>query len=94
MTSETDVRQATGSDTQNAQIIGLAAIIANVPGVSDVEAHAVDAAIEGACHELDPQVRDMASEFAHGILQAARSKFSTGVVRPRVGTVRRGHRGD
>ena len=90
MTSETNVQQAAES---NAQIIGLAAIVANLPGVSDVQAHAVDATIEGACHKLDPQVRDTASKFAHEILQIARTHFTPGVFGYQGVTVRGGHRG-
>ena len=93
MASKTNIQEATGSDAQNAQIIGLTAIIANLPGVSDVKAHAVDAAIEGACHELEPKVRDTASEFAHGILQAARRNFKPGFSRHQGVTVRGAHRG-
>ena len=94
MTSETRVQDAAGLDTSNAQIIGLAAIIANLPGVKDVQAHAVDAAIEGMCHDLGTQVRATASEFAHGILQAARSHFRPGVSSSTRGVpAHRGHRG-
>ena len=95
MTSEEYVQQATGLDTQNAQIIGLAAIIANLPGLSDVKAHAVDTAIEGACHELNSQVGDTATKFAHDILLAARTHFTPGVFsnQGHMVTVRGGHRG-
>ena len=90
MTSETNVQQAA---ELKAQIIGLAAIISNLPGVSDVQAHAVDATIEGACNELDSQVRDTASKFAHEILQSARTHFTPGVLSHQGVTVRGGHRG-
>jgi len=94
MTSETRIQDAAGFDTSNAQIIGLAAIIANLPGVKDVQAHAVDAAIEGMCHDLGKQVRGAASEFAHDILQAARSHFTPGGQSSTRGvTAHRGHRG-
>jgi hypothetical protein len=84
MTSNTDVKQtmqqlATASDAASAQIIGLAAIIAHLPGVSQLQDNAVDAAIEHACRHLGRQVDDRASEFAHSILRTAR-EFSTSAV--------------
>ncbi len=94
MTSKTRVQDAAGFDTSNAQIIGLAAVIANLPGAKDIQAHAVDAAIEGMCHDLGTQVRGTASEFAHGILQAAHTHFTPGVYGSTRGvTAHRGHRG-
>ena len=94
MTSKTRVQDAVGFDTSNAQIIGLAAVIANIPGVKDIQTHAVDAAIEGMCHDLGTQVRGTASEFAHGILQAARTHFTQGARGSTRGvTPHRGHRG-
>lgn len=94
MTSETNVQQITELDTPNAQIIGLAAIIANLPGIRGVQAHAVDAAIEGMCHDLGPQVRGTACEYAHGILQSARTHLTPGVYSNTRGvTVRGGERG-
>ena len=94
MTSKTRVQDAARFDPSNAQIIGLAAIIANLPGVKDVPNHAVDAAIEGMCHDLGTQVRGTASEFAHGILRAARSHYTQGLQSSTRGvTPHRGHRG-
>ena len=84
MAGETDLQQtverlAIEVDTHNAEIIGLAAIIANLPGVIDVPRNALDATIEGECQHRGRQARDKACAFAHGILEAAREKSGPGI---------------
>ena len=63
---------AAASAAQQAQLIGLAAVIERMPGVGRVDRALVDAAIEDRCHHLGREVRDKACSFAHSILQAAR----------------------
>ena len=77
MTSDLDSTAAlreleAAAATQQAQLIGLAAIIERLPGVKMVDRALVDAAIEDHCHHLGREVRDKACSFANGILQAAR----------------------
>lgn len=84
MISKTDLQQPiqdlfTATNQHDAQIVGLAAILANLPMVSEIPTQALDAAIEDESKELDRTTRDAASSFAHGILQAARERFSPGV---------------
>ena len=84
MAGERDLEQiverlTSESETHTGQIIGLAAIIANLPGIMDVPRDALDATIEDKCQGRGRQVRDTAGAFAHGILQSDREKFAPGV---------------
>ncbi len=76
MTSEADMEDtlrelAAASATHQAQLIGLAAVIAHLPGVGRIDRALVDAAIEDQCRQRSRKTRDTACTFAHGILQAA-----------------------
>ena len=83
MTSEADMEDtlrelAAASVTYQAQLIGLAAVIAHLPGVSGIERALVDSAIEDQCRQRGQEDRDMARTFAHSILQAARETTEPG----------------
>ena len=70
---------AADSATHRAQLIGLAAVIAHLPGVSTIDRGLVDAAIEDECRHRSREDRDTAHTFAHSILQTARETAATGV---------------
>ena len=83
MASEADMEDtlrelAAASTTHRAQLIGLAAVVAHLPGVSRIDRALVDAAIEDQCRQLDQENRDTAHTFAHSILQAARETIEPG----------------
>ena len=83
MTSEADMEDAlreltAASAAHQAQLIGLAAIVAHLPGVSGVDRALVDAAIEDQCRQQGREYRDTACNFAHSILQAARETAEPG----------------
>ncbi len=83
MTSEADMGDtlrelAAASVTYQAQLIGLAAVIAHLPGVSGIDRALVDAAIEDQCRQQGLEDRDTARTFAHSILQAARETTEPG----------------
>ncbi len=83
MTSEADMEDAlrvltAASATHQAQLIGLAAVIAHLPGVSRIDRGLVDAAIEDQCRHRGREHRDTACTFAHSILQAARETAAPG----------------
>ena len=83
MTSETDREDsfrelAAASATRQAQIIGLAAVVAHLPGVGRIDRALVDAAIEDQCRQRGQEHRDTACAFAHSILQAARETAEPG----------------
>ncbi len=83
MTSEADMENtlrelAAASATHQAQLIGLAAVIAHVPGISRIDRALVDAAIEDRCRQRGREDWDTARTFAHSILQAARETNEPG----------------
>ncbi len=83
MTSEADMENtlrelAAASATHQAQLIGLAAVIGHLPGISRIDRALVDAAIEDQCRQQGQEDRDMARTFAHSILQAARETTEPG----------------
>ena len=83
MTSEADMedtlRELTAASTTfQAQLIGLAAVVAHLPGVSRIDRALVDAAIEDHCRRRGQEDRDTARTFAHAILQAARETTEPG----------------
>ena len=62
MASEADMEDtlrelAAASTTHRAQLIGLAAVVAHLPGVSRIDRALVDAAIEDQCRQLDQENR-------------------------------------
>ncbi len=69
---------AAASATHQAQLIGLAAVVAHLPGVSRINRALVDAAIEDQCRQRGQENRDTARTFAHSILQAARETTEPG----------------
>ncbi len=86
MTSEADMEDklrqlAAVSATHQAQLIGLAAVIARLPGISRIDRALVDAAIEDQCRQRGLEDRDTARTFAHSILQAA---SETNMSHPRI----------
>ncbi len=83
MTSEADMEDtlrelAAASATHQAQLIGLAAVIAHWPGISRIDRALVDAAIEDQSRQRGQEDRDTARTFAHSILQAARETTEPG----------------
>ncbi len=83
MASEADMEDtlqelAAASATHQAQLIGLAAVIAHLPWVSRIDRALVDAAIEDQCRQRGREDRDTARTFAHSILQAARETTEPG----------------
>ncbi len=83
MASEADMEDtlrelAAASASHQAQLIGLAAVIAHLPGVSRIDRALVDAAIEDQCRQRGQEDRDTARTFAHSILQAARETTKPG----------------
>ncbi len=83
MTSEADMENtlrelAAASATHQAQLIGLAAVIAHLPGISRIDRALVDSAIEDQCRQRGQEDRDTARTFAHSILQAARETTEPG----------------
>ena len=83
MTSEADMEDtlrelAAASATHQAQLIGLAAVIAHLPGISRIDRALVDAAIEDQSRQRGQEDRDTARTFAHSILQAARETTEPG----------------
>ena len=98
MTSEADMEDAlrelaAASATHQAQLIGLAAVIAHLPGVGRIDRAVVDAAIEDQCRQRGREYRDTASTFAHGILQAATVTAEPGTYSTEKGHVRGYQRG-
>ncbi len=83
MVSKADMQDAlqvlaAASATHQAQLIGLAAVIAHLPGVSRINRALVDAAIEDQCRQRGREDRDTARAFAHSILQSARETTKPG----------------
>lgn len=98
MTSQADMADAlqavaAASATNQAEIIGLAAVVAHLPGVSRIDRALVDAAIEDHCRSRNREDRDTARRFAHGILQAARETTGPGTYGAQEPHMRGYHRG-
>ena len=98
MTSEADVGDAlrelaAASATHQAQLIGLAAVVAHLPGVGGIDRAFVDAAIEDQCRQRGREHRDTACAFAHSILQAARETAELGTYGTQEGHIRGYQRG-
>ncbi len=91
MTSEADMEDtlrelAAVSATHQAQLIGQAAVIARLPGISRIDRALGDAAIEDQCRQRGLEERDTACTFAHSILRAA-----TETAEPRTSGTREAH---
>ena len=83
MTNETDMEDtlrelAATSATHQAQLIGLAAVIAHMPGISRIDRALVDSAIEDQCRQRGQEDLNTARTFSHSILQAARETTEPG----------------
>ncbi len=83
MTSEADMQDtlrelATASATHQAQLIGLAVVVAHLPGIGRIDRALVDAAIQGQCRQQGQGDQGTALTFAHSILQTVRETTETG----------------
>ncbi len=83
MTSEADMEDAlrdlaAASATHQAQLIGLAAVIAHLPGISRIDRALVVSAIEDQCRQRGHEDRALARTCAHSILLAARATTEPG----------------
>ena len=98
MMSEADMQDtlrelAAASAMHQAQIIGLAAVIAHLPGISRIDRALVDAEIQGQCRQQGRGDQNTALTFAHSILQTLSETTEPGTYGTQETHMRGYHRG-